>query len=73
MVDGKNGKISAKRICIYPKDVQILTGKSERYSRKVIAQIRMHYVKTRYQLLTIREFCDYMGLEEDEVKEALMT
>ena len=69
----KEDKISAKRICIYAKDIQMLTGKSERYARKVIAQTRRHYAKTKFQLLTIKEFCDYMGLEEDEVRQSLAT
>ena len=72
MSDGKSDKIGAKRICIYPKDIQVLTGKSERYARKVVAQIRQHYDKSKYQLLTIKEFCDYMGLLEEEVKKALI-
>ena len=29
-----------KRICIYPKDVQRITGKSERYGRLLLAKIR---------------------------------
>jgi hypothetical protein len=37
MVEGKKEKFEAKRICIYPKDVQILTGKSERSVCKIIA------------------------------------
>jgi hypothetical protein len=73
MVDSKNDRISAKRICIYAKDIQMLTGKSERYARKVIAQARHHYAKTKQQLLTIKEFCDYMGLEEEEVKRAIVS
>jgi hypothetical protein len=72
MENGKNDKMSAKRICIYAKDIQMLTGKSERYARKVIAQARQHYSKTKNQLLTIKEFCDYMGLEEEEVKQAIL-
>jgi hypothetical protein len=64
--------ISAKRICIYPKDIQMLTGKSERYARKLVAQVRMHYKKNKGQLLTIKEFYDYMGLEEKEVKNAIV-
>ena len=61
-----------KRICIYAKDIQVLTGKSERYSRKVVAQVRQHYSKSKDQLLTIKEFCEYMHLDEKEVKNALV-
>lgn len=71
MTTGKMGKIEAKCICIYPKDIQILIGKSERYARKVVAQIRRHYAKSKCQLLTIKEFCDYMSLNEDEVKSSI--
>ena len=28
------------RICVYPKDVQIVTGKSERYGRTIIKRIK---------------------------------
>jgi hypothetical protein len=30
-----------ERICIYPKDVQIVTGKSERWGREVIKKIKI--------------------------------
>jgi hypothetical protein len=73
MTNEKIDKISANRICIYPKDIQVLTGKSERYARKVVAQIRRHYSKDKNQLLTIKEFCDYMGLEINEVKESIIS
>ena len=61
-----------KRICIYAKDIQVLTGKSERYARKVVAQVRLHYSKSKDQLLTIKEFCEYMHLDEQDVKKALV-
>lgn len=37
--------MEAKRICIYPKDVQRITGKSERYGRTLLTQIKQHYQK----------------------------
>jgi DNA-directed RNA polymerase specialized sigma subunit len=72
MSEVKTDKISAKRICIYPKDIQLLTGKSLRYSQKLISQARKHFSKEKNQLLTIREFCDYMGLEEEEVRNSIL-
>jgi len=57
-----------KRICIYPQDVQIITGKSERYGRKVIKSIKDNLNKQKHQLVTIEEFCEYMGLEVDRVE-----
>ena len=57
-----------KRICIYPKDIQIITGKSERYGRSVIKLIKEHLNKEKHQLVTIDEFCEYMGLEVNKVE-----
>jgi len=56
------------RICIYTKDIQIITGKSERYCRNIIANIRKQNNKARHQSITIEEFCVYQGLNSDEVK-----
>lgn len=56
-----------KRIIIYPKDIQLITGKSERYGRNIIQKIKDHYNKEPHQLVSIKEFCNYMGLEEEEI------
>jgi hypothetical protein len=68
----QNTTLIEKRICIYAKDIQLLTGKSERYARKVVAEVRQHYSKSKSQLLTIKEFCDFMHLDEQEVKKAIV-
>lgn len=72
MGEVKNMKIEAKRICIYPKDIQILTGKSERSARKIVAKLRIIYSKDKHQVIAVKEFCDYMGLEEMEVRKLLI-
>lgn len=59
--------MEVKRICIYPKDVQRITGKSERYGRMLIAQIKAHYSKQEHQFVSIEEFCHYTGLKADQV------
>lgn len=59
------------RICIYPKDVQVVTGKSERYGRTIISKIKDHLNKEAHQLVTIDEFCEFMGFKEEKVKELL--
>ena len=71
MGEEKTMKIEAKRICIYPKDVQVLTGKSERSARKIIAKLRLIHSKDKHQFISVKEFCDYAGLEEMEVKKLL--
>lgn len=56
------------RICIYPKDVQMVTGKSERYGRTIIKAIKERLNKEAHQLVTIDEFCDFMGFEISKVQ-----
>jgi hypothetical protein len=60
-----------ERLCIYPKDIQVVTGKSERYGRSVIQQIKKKYLKESHQLVTIEEFCNYTGLKQDNVLKSI--
>ncbi len=57
-----------KRVVIYPKDIMIITGKSERYSRYLIQRIKKHLGKEDHQVVSINEFCEYMGLDEEIVE-----
>ncbi len=59
------------RICIYPKDIQLITGRSERYSRALIVRIKMTLHKQEHQLVTVQEFCTYMGIPYESVREML--
>jgi hypothetical protein len=60
-----------ERLCIYPKDIQIVTGRSERYGRKLIKKIKEAFSKQNHQLVTIEEFCTYTGLCTQSVMEKL--
>jgi hypothetical protein len=60
-----------KRICIYPKDVQIITGKSERYGRDIIKKIKEDLNKQKHQLVTVDEFCEFIGIEMEKVEELI--
>jgi hypothetical protein len=55
------------RICIYPKDIMRITGKSERYGRKLLEKIKEKYSKEEHQFVTIKEFCSYSGLDITDV------
>ena len=57
-----------KRVVIYPKDIMIITGKSERYSRYLIQRIKKHLKKEDHQVVSVNEFCDYMGLDISEIE-----
>lgn len=59
------------RICIYPKDVQLITGKSERHARAVIKQLKAKHGKTKEQATTLKEVCDHYGVSEEEVRKIL--
>jgi hypothetical protein len=41
------------RICIYPKDVMRITGKSERYGRMLLDKIKQKNAKEAHQFVTI--------------------
>ena len=59
------------RICIHSKDIELLTGKGERYARYVLRDIKLLHKKQKHQLVTIKEACDYLGLPYEEVFELL--
>jgi len=61
-----------KRICVYPKDVQRITGRSERYGRKVIQRIKEQLGKEEHQLVSIEELADFIGLPPDDLREYIM-
>ena len=61
------------RICIYPKDIQRITGKSERYSRNLIHKIKASLNKEEHQFLTVEEFCTYMGIPYDSIREHILS
>lgn len=60
-----------QRICIYPKDVQIITGKSYRQSVRIIQSIKKMYGKEAKEYVSVWEFCMYSGLELEEVVKCL--
>ncbi|MCA0380716.1 MAG: hypothetical protein LCH58_01035 [Bacteroidetes bacterium] len=60
-----------QRICIYPKDIQLVTGKSERYGRDLIKKIKEHFQKQPHQVVTIEEFCQYLGLCPNTVNQII--
>ena len=60
------------RITIYPKDIQRITGRSERYGRLLIRKIKLHLNKEHHQFVTIEEFCAYTGLKLENVTHYLI-
>jgi hypothetical protein len=65
-------KTQTTRLCVYPKDVQRITGKSERYGRMLLLKIRETLNKQDHQFISIEEFCLYTGLKVDQVQPLLI-
>jgi len=59
--------MKTNRIIIYPKDVQRITGKSDRYGRMLLKKIRQQFLKEPHQFVSVDEFCQFTGLELEKV------
>ena len=66
-------KIEQKRVCIYPKDVQRITGKSYRYSRLLLIDIKKHLNKQEHHFISIEEFCLYTDLKLEQVQPLIVS
>ena len=62
---------NTKRICIYPKDIMRITGKSERYCRKLLELMKVKYSKNEHQFVSVEEFCEFTGLKIEQVKDLI--
>nr|WP_074917627.1 hypothetical protein [Flavobacterium succinicans] len=60
-------KTENKRLCIYPKDIQRITGKSYRQSIRLLQKIRVDLNKNDNELVSITEFCNYTSLVHEQV------
>ena len=61
--------MNIKRACIYPKDIQLITGRSERYGRKLMHDIRNYFGKEPYQFITLDEFSEYSGIKLEIIEQ----
>ena len=59
------------RLVIYPKDIAAITGKNYRSSWILLTKIKSHLHKEPHQVVTIQEFCEYMGIGEEIVAKLL--
>lgn len=61
-------KMATKRICIYPKDIERITGKSYKQSARIFKEIKKSLNKLDNEFLTVEEFCQYSGLKIEQVE-----
>ena len=59
------------RICLYPKDVAILTGRSYDAAKRLVRRARQAAGKPAGALVSVQDFCRLTGLDEAEVSAAL--
>ncbi len=64
--------IKTERVCIYPKDIQRITGKSEKSGQRLLQRIRKQLGKQEHQFITSEEFANYSGISLDVIQEYLV-
>jgi len=64
-------KKSLQKVCIYSKDVSTLLGISLRHAERLMNDIKLAFGKQKKHCVTIKEFCDYKGLDNDHITRML--
>jgi hypothetical protein len=57
-----------KRLCIYPKDIQRITGKIYRQSIRLLHKLKKDCNKLQSSLVSVEEFCQYTSLKIEQVE-----
>jgi hypothetical protein len=60
-----------KRIVLYPRDVENLTGRKGRTARVILQKVRLYFGKPKNAPVTVREFCIFMFLDEKDVRDQM--
>lgn len=63
--------MSHQRLVIYPKDIMIITGKSERHCRHLIKRMKDHFQKENHQYITIEELASFLGIDPAAIKNVI--
>jgi len=64
--------MNKNRLCIYPKDITLITGKGIRHAQKLLRTIRTALDKEAHQAVSIADFAAYMGLDEEDVAQSIL-
>lgn len=57
-----------KRVCIYPKDVSIITGKSLAQAQRVLRNLRFVLNKRKDQYITFDEYANFSGINVELIQ-----
>jgi hypothetical protein len=55
------------RIVLNTKDIMLITGKSERTSRRLLKEIRRSAPNTRVSFVSLEQFCAFTGMTREAV------
>lgn len=55
------------KVCIYPKDVQCIMGKTYTQARLYLSKVKQALGKEPHQFVSVGEFAAYTGLPLDEI------
>lgn len=61
------------RQVICAQDIQNFFGKGKRMAYKMIAEMKKHFNKKPHQPITIQNFCEYYGVEREDVENSILT
>jgi hypothetical protein len=64
-------KSNLSRIVIYAKDIERITGRKSRTCYSILQKIKLYYNKKKNDFVTVNEFCSFLNLNEELVKEFL--
>lgn len=56
-----------RKLIIRNGDIQRILEVTERQARNKMLKIREYFNKEKHQVITVNEFCDYIGLKYEDV------
>lgn len=59
------------RMIIYAKDIERITGRKPRTCYAILQKIKLFYNKQKSDYVTVREFCHFLNIDEELVREYL--
>jgi len=57
-----------ERLCVFPKDVARITGMGDRYSQKLLQELKLLLNKKKHQFVTKQELADYLGIDVNLIR-----
>lgn len=67
----KHAAMKRNRLVIYPKDIRLVTGRTESCAREIIRAIKKRLRKEKHQFVTDEEFCEFSGVSLQELEKHL--